>query len=407
MINLINGSLHGSQENICWAENKSSATVVLNTHTWEEGELLVMGYKTKNDGKDIMIGLGIKKGVGTDCYKVLIDKSVVVVTEVLDHIPDVSYYAFDQRYLIRNNEGNLIFTRRYVDKKTGEIKAEEFKAEDKYIVIETSTEDIWICNPPSLISLFELTTRPIIGNVVDLGNGKLKLDLTSEGKTWKDLYFVGSEEKSYLEESVFQKNFEVSVVGKKFDALGKETNSEDPLDVAETVYTLTSKYSGKLVNLDETPDGWKKTDTGVYTKIIEGNKSSSSGSVKCKLTVSGYTGSKTVDNVSTIINGHILIIYNSYEFSTIKGTTKVDKDFVSNTSSLGRIVITPPKDSYVWLAFPVDLQPSYITQIGVRYVHEDTKIISGVIRSGVNLGDNIVYKSLNPGNGENQEIKIE
>lgn len=398
MINLINGSLQDPQENIHWVENKSSANIILNTHSWKEGEVLVVGYE---DGRDIMIGLGIKKGVGPSCYRTIIDQSVVVVEEVLKQIPDVSYYAFDQRYVIRENE-DLFFTRRYVG--SNGVKVEKIKIEDKCVIIETSTGNIWICNPPSLINFFDLTTKSTIENIVDLGNGQIMIDLINGGKTWGNLCFVSPEEKSYLSEMVFDRNFEVSMVGQKFNYIGSQITSDDPCFVVKTVYTLTSKYSGKLTDLDECPEGWERTELGVYEKTIYGNLSSTSGSVICKLTVGGYTGTKTLESISVTVGRYVFIIYSPTEFSKIEGA---DRSILSTSPSLGMINITPPKDSYTWFAFPVSMEPTQITQLGINYVSEDTKIISGVIKSDVNLGDYVVYRSLNPGNGESQEVNIE
>lgn len=401
MINLINGSLQDPQENIYWVENKSSATITLNTHSWKEGEILVVGYKIKEDGRDIMIGLGIKKGVGPSCYRTIIDRSVVVVEEVLKQIPDVSYYAFDQRYLIKENE-DLFFTRRYID--SGEVKIEKVKVKDKCVIIETSTGDIWICDPPSLIDFFDLTTKSTIENIVDLGGGQIMVDLIDGGKTWKNLCFINLEEKSYLSEMIFNRNFEVSIVGQKFNSFGSQVTSIDPCVVVKTVYTLTSKYSGELIDLDECPEGWERRGLGEYTKTINGNLSSTSGSVSCKLTIDGYTGTKTTESMSVTVGRCMFVIYSPTEFSKIEGANKV---FLSTSPSLGAITVTPPKDSYVWFAFPVSMKPTQITQLGVKYVSEDTKLIFGVIKSDVNLGNYIVFRSLNPGNGESQEVNID
>lgn len=405
MINLIDGRLNNSQENIYWAENKSSATVILNTHSWKKGDIFIVGYKTENGEKDIIIGIGIDTGVGPSFYRIIIERSMVVVSEVLDYTPDVSYYIFDQIYLVKGSDGNLKFTRKFLDPSTDEILIESKEANNKCVIIESSTNDIWICSPPKLVNLFELSTKPSIDNIIETEDGQITIDLVSgNGKVWKDLCFIDKEEKSYLSETIFLKNFEVSIVGQKFDNTGKLVLSNDPCIVSKTTYYLVSKYSGELMDLDEIPEGWGRDSIGVYTKDVYGNISSSSGKVNCSLTISGYTGTKITEEVLVNIDKCIFIIYSPTEFSNIDGADKV---ILSPTSKLGRITITPPQNYYTWFAFPTSLTQPDITQIGIRYVSGDTKIIPSVIKSGANLGNYIIYRSLNPGNGEEQQIMIE
>lgn len=403
MINLINGSLLDPQENIQWVENKPSATVILNTHVWKEGEILIVGYKIKGDEKEIMIGIGIQDGLGPSCYRVIIDRSVFIVTEVLDYQPDISYYAFDQRYLITDEEGNLFFTRRFFNPEIEGIEVESIKIENRCIVIESSTGDIWICDPPTIRNFFELTTRPIIKNITDLGFGKIKIDIEADGVLWEDLCFIQPDEVSYLSEAQFEKNFVISMESQKYGPTDEPTNSLDPGVVAKTIYTLRSNYSENPIDLDEIPEGWTKINQGVYTKTIIGNTSSESGEIPCTLTVSGYTGTKFSKNIKTRVDKYVFIIYSSQEFSEIK---RVNKLFLSESSNLGSITITPHKNSYAWFAFPKDMIPERITQMGMNYVSQDTILIENVIKQEVNIGDYILYKSINPGNGEPQEIVI-
>lgn len=403
MINLINGSLSDPQESIQWVENEPSAIVILNTHTWKIGELLIVGYKTKGENKDIMIAVGINNGVGPSCYRVVIDKSVVVVSEVLDTSPpDVSYYAFNQRYVVKIDD-KLYFTRRYVEEGTGVMSVEKIEITDRCIIVETSTRDIWICDPPGIINFLDLTTRAIIENITDLGYGQVMIDLTEHGKTWRDLCFVNPEEKSYLSEKIFEKNFEASLKGQKYDSNGNAVLSNDPCIVSSVTYTLTTKYSGERVDLDIIPDGWRRTGIGIYTKTIPGNTTSTSGLVKCVLTTSGYTGEKTISSITMVVDKYIFLIYSKESFTKIEGA---NKSTLSSTPSLGKITVIPPQDNYVWLAFPNTMTPSEITQLGVGYVSRDTTLIKNVTKSGVNLGNYVVYRSLNPGNGEPQEINI-
>ena len=401
MINLIDGSLKDPQENIRWVENKSSANIVLNTHSWSVGETLIIGYKSKRD--DIMIGVGIKEGVGPECYRVILDKSVILVSEVLDKIPDISYYAFGQRYLIIEEDGIFLTCRYKPDESESEIAVKKTEVEERCIIMETSTGNIWICDPPNIIDFFSISTQPSLNNITVQEDGLVKIDITTEGKTYKDLCFVRPEEKSYLAEKIFERDFKAEIKSQKIDIHGAVTSSKDPCVVAKTVYTLTSTYSDKQIDLSEVPEGWTKTSTGVYTKEILGNTTNSVGPVTCGVSAYGYSGQKTIPKVTTVIDKYVFVIYSIDELTKIEGANKV---FLNSTASIGKITIAPPQDYYAWFAFPITMKPTEITQLGVNYLFKDSKVISGVIKDGINLGNYIVYRSLNQGNGQDQDIII-
>lgn len=394
MINLINGSLSDPQENIQWADNKSTATIILNTHLWKEGETLIIGYLTKENEKDIIVGLGVKEGVGPSCYRVISDKSTVLVSEViLDHIPDVSYYVFDQRYLVRKGDGNLYFIRRYLDHTSGDVKLENLPIKERCLVVDTVTNNVWICDPPGgIINFFELTIIPVIGNITEGMGGEVKIDITSERKTWKDLYFIKESEKSYLTNEMLKSNFEMSLSGQKYDESGNPTSSRDPLIVRKTIYTLSSKYKNSPIDLDYSPDGWTRVGIGEYTKTIQGGETTGSGEVTGEITILGNTVSKTIEGITEEIDKYIYISY-----STEVPTTWEIK-YLSSTSNLGLVKITPPQGQYTWFAFPQSMRPIWITQLGVTYTSPDT--VSGMD------GEYTIYRSLNQGNGESQEVNI-
>lgn len=404
MINIINGSLHDPQENITWVENKSSATITLNTHYWKIGEVLIVGYKNKKGENDIMMGIGVKEGLGPTSYRLMFDRSVFVVAEVLEEIPDISHYAFDLRYVVRNEEGDLYFSYRYQDKTTGEVRLEMTKIENPCIIMDTSTGGVWYCNPPGISNIFDLVSKPVINGVVDLGEGNIGLELKSpDNTTYDDLQFVNQEEKNNISKLVFENNFDLQVTSQKYDSQGVTTSSDDPCVVDRTVYTLTSKYSGNPVDLDEIPEGWEKTGTGVYTKTMMGNISSSSGQVEGKLTMSGYTGTKINEGASEEIKKYIFILHSSNLPNDI---TKTSQKFLTSTSELGLLHISPPQNTYTWFAFPESMKPTGITQIGVTYVSPEIREFSDVTMSGINIGNYVVYRSLNQGNSLTQDIII-
>lgn len=120
--------------------------------------------------------------------------------------------------------------------------------------MDASTGEIYICNPPEIVSFFDVIVKPLITEITD-DNGDVSISISSENKTYSDLHFVDSEEKTYLVSKVFEKNFEASVSYQKYDKKGEPTSSVDPCEVTKTIYTLVAKYSGENIKLDNTPDG--------------------------------------------------------------------------------------------------------------------------------------------------------
>ncbi|MCF0116093.1 MAG: hypothetical protein HUJ56_12155, partial [Erysipelotrichaceae bacterium] len=308
MINLANGAIVNQTE-IPWVENKASALIWLNIQSFSEGEIKIVGYKIGETRKDIMMAVGIANGMGPDFYRVIIDKGVLVVAEVLDYMPDPYYVALNQRYLVRDTDGLLYLIRRH-QTEGGTIIIDKTKVEDKTLVVEATTGDIYICNPPQLTNLLDTIAVPGFVDVLDTGLGGVKVSLTSAGVLYENQYFLTEDARGIITRDVFDENLQLTLTAIKHDTQGAATTSMDPLQVVEIEFQLEAKWKGERVRLSETPTGWTyRTATGIYIKRFSGNNTVESGDINCVYTVDSYTGMKTVKSLRCEMGKYIFLKY--------------------------------------------------------------------------------------------------
>lgn len=410
MINILNGIVTDDQE-IIYEKNKESALKVLSLHKFVPGETFIVGYYTEkstedNNIKDIMVAIGVEEGRGPEKYRIIADKRVIVVTSVLEELPDVSTIAFDQRYVAKDTaDGKLYYLSRTRSQTTGEVIYEKKEILDKCTIMDASTGEIYICNPPEIVSFFDVIVKPLITEITD-DNGDVSISISSENKTYSDLHFVDSEEKTYLVSKVFEKNFEASVSYQKYDKKGEPTSSVDPCEVTKTIYTLVAKYSGENIKLDDTPDGWAfDEETISYKKEVTSNLTTSSGNITCIYTRGSYTGQLVVPSVSSVVYRYFFILYSDAALPTVDVLMRSGQaNLVS--SPKGSYTIQPRNNLYTWFCFPVGMEPSAITQLGVNYIASSVNKLNGVTWKQTNLGTYTLYHSLNTGNGLEQNIVI-
>lgn len=411
MINILNGLVTDNQE-IKYEKNKESALASLSLHWFVPGEMFIIGYSTEkatedNNTTDIMVAIGVETGRGPNTYRIIADRRVVVVTAVLDELPDVYTIALNQRYVAKDiKTGKLYYLSRTQYEESGEVYYEKTEILDKCTIMDASSGEIYICNPPEIVSFYDIIVRPLLSEIID-NNGDITVKITSNGKTYDDLHFVNSEEKQFLKSGVFDKNFDVSIKYQKYDKKNNPISSLDPCEVYKTIYTLETKYSEEYVKLDVTPKGWTyDEDTKTYKKEVISNKTTESGDVDCIYTVGSYTGQKTAESVSSVVNKYFFIIYSDIEIPTLDEIMN-SAQAILVSSPLGRYTIQPKQDLYTWFCFPEGLEPTEITQFGLNYVSDDMGKIGGLTwKHLVNLGTYTLYHSLNTGNGLQQKIVI-
>ena len=410
MINLINGNLTENQE-IIYYVNKESALQALSLHKFTIGEILIVGYYTQysteeHPHKDIMISVGINEGFGPESYRIISDRNTTVVTAVLDYLPDVSTVTLNQRYVAKDKENNkLYYLSRFKDPNTGELRIEQTELVERCLIIDASNSKIYICNPPQLTDFFDILVKPNIINLKSSDSG-ISIDIDFECRDYNDLFLINEEEKNILNKLTFEKNFNVSISAKQYDASNIEVNSFDPCVVRKTIYTLTAEYEGSRVELDTTPEGWEfDPETRLYTKEIPGNVSSNSESPVCIYTHNSYTGQKIAEAVSSDINKYFFILYSDEGLPSVAEVIRSAESFLVN-SPKGNYTIKPRKDLYTWFLFPVGMEPKSITQMGINYIADDINKLNEVTWKNTSLGTYTLYHSIHTGNGLTQNIII-
>lgn len=123
MINIKNTKIQLSRSNTI-AENREVAELMLSKYNFLVGELVTVNYKLKETQDDFrsnigtLIAIGIKNGIGRDCYRVLNTNQAVVVDNILEDLPDVSNTVDDQLFLSKyNGAWNYVYI-------VGQIKTE-------------------------------------------------------------------------------------------------------------------------------------------------------------------------------------------------------------------------------------------------------------------------------------------
>lgn len=410
MINILNGIVTDNQE-IEFLENKESALQKLSLYKFTVGEVVVVGYYTErstpeNPIQDVMVAIGLVEGRGPENYRIIADQRVVVVTSVLKSMPDVNVITLNQRYVARDEaDGKLYYLSRFRSPETGNVEIEQREIVDKCTIMDASQGEMYVCNPPELVSFYDVIVKPSFSKIENK-DGDITVEVSADGEKYGDLHFVNSEEKKLLASQVFDRNFTTQITLQKYDKLGVPTSSVDPCEVAKVVFTLTAKYSGNPVILDSVPAGWEFNETSkTYTKTETGNTTVGSGSPVCAYTTSGFTGSKTASEVTSIVNRYFFILYSDANLPTRDEIIRSGQAHLVS-SVKGNYTIQPRQNLYTWFIFPQGMEPSSITQLGLNYIAPETNKLNRVTWKQTNLGTYTLYHSLNTGNGLKQNIVI-
>lgn len=237
-------------------------------------------------------------------------------------------------------------------------------------------------------------------------NGKF---LRGDG-SWADA--LSPSEKAYLTEQLFQRAFSGSITAKKYTAQGVETTSEDPTVVASVVFTLITQYDGENVDVDTTPSGWFKVETGKYQKTVTtvtgGNVAS--GNVAVNYTVGSYTGSKTISGASASVKRFIVVIKGGSTTAPtaaeIAAAAETDSYLVSS-AAYGKLTLAVEDGKYAWICYQNGLNMGSVTQLGVDWLNSNTpSAVSGVTYKETALGSFNCYRSKNAGNGKEQDVVL-
>lgn len=87
------------------ARDRSIAVLKLNKLTHYVGQPVMVKYYSKPGEIDTLLALGIKDGIGADCYKIVSFAGLELVRGVVSNPPDISFLIHGEMYLYRNNNG--------------------------------------------------------------------------------------------------------------------------------------------------------------------------------------------------------------------------------------------------------------------------------------------------------------
>lgn len=101
--------------------NKTSAIIALNLTNIYEGEVLSFRYYRDDGTVDSIVAVGLRDGLGPDCYTLISDQSIPVISGILDSYPDVSE-VYQGRVFLVKDPGDGRYRRSFINVKSREDK---------------------------------------------------------------------------------------------------------------------------------------------------------------------------------------------------------------------------------------------------------------------------------------------
>lgn len=230
--------------------NKSSALVVLNTLSVKEGEILNIRYTTDSGSIDSLVAVGIKDGVGPDCYTMVSDQSIPLVNSITDVRPDVSDMISGTIYLFHD---------------TLEEKYQLLFLSGSFIIEKDLTEDFYFTNiEDGKYYFFDSDKQRLVDVSANLSSGGGSSDIESDivefiienPSTYRNVLFYKIE---------FIKNLRID--GQSIDTTGKSGKFYRVLSEGCHVvhFSVDESDQGERGLL-----GWADDDsTGVYSYVTE------------------------------------------------------------------------------------------------------------------------------------------
>lgn len=123
------------------SENKEIALIKLDKFNHEEGQPVLSIYDKEDGGLDAITAVGIKNGVGRDCYSIISTSGYFVVNEVFFHrLPDVAELINNGIYLSKGEGDKWCITE--IDDK-GIARKPNYDIPDQSIYLELSSGFRW------------------------------------------------------------------------------------------------------------------------------------------------------------------------------------------------------------------------------------------------------------------------
>ena len=90
--------------------SRAVAIIHLNTHAHQIGTPVMVRYRIDDNKIDTITAIGIKNGIGPDCYSITSEGGKIYVADVNEILPDVSSLIHNLQYIAKyNNEWSLIY----------------------------------------------------------------------------------------------------------------------------------------------------------------------------------------------------------------------------------------------------------------------------------------------------------
>ena len=89
-------------------ESRAIADLRLTEKAFLPGELVMLNYYKDPDFRNdigVLIAIGVKEGIGEDCYRILSAGGTVKVRNVVNELPDVSKLIHNELYVYHDSEG--------------------------------------------------------------------------------------------------------------------------------------------------------------------------------------------------------------------------------------------------------------------------------------------------------------
>lgn len=86
------------------AKDRESAIIRLNTYPIQNGIPIIIKYFSDPDKTrvDILFAIGIQDGIGPNTYRIISDKGMLLVTNIIQELPDVTQLVHGQIYIYQD-----------------------------------------------------------------------------------------------------------------------------------------------------------------------------------------------------------------------------------------------------------------------------------------------------------------
>jgi len=101
-------------------ESRAIAVLRLNEYSFLKGEVVMLNYYKDPDFRNnigVLVAIGVKDGIGENCYRLLSAGGTVVVRDVVDELPDISKLIHNELYIYKDEDSVW----NYVYKTSGDV----------------------------------------------------------------------------------------------------------------------------------------------------------------------------------------------------------------------------------------------------------------------------------------------